>query len=60
MDGWFWSRFEKLDCHWLVIAPLGVIVSRWPTRAQAFEEVWNLNTGLAEARKSKLSRKRAK
>lgn len=52
MDGacWFWARFEKQDCHWLVIAPIGVIVSRWPTREQAVEEVERLNYGVSQSR----------
>ena len=47
---WFWARFEKQDRHWLVIAPIGVIVSRWPTREQAVEEVERLNYGVSLSR----------
>lgn len=52
MDGacWFWARYEKADCFWLVIAPIGVIVSRWPTREQAVEEVERLNYGVSLSR----------
>lgn len=56
-EGWFWAKFVKADCFWVVIAPIGVIVSRWPTRDQALEEVQNLNEGLARARRSKARRK---
>ena len=50
---WFWARFEKQDCHWLVIAPIGVIVSRWPTREQALAEIERLNDSLAKSRNAK-------
>ena len=36
----FWCR---QDCTWQVIAPLGVIVERWPQREQAVAAVARLN-----------------
>jgi hypothetical protein len=35
--------FVAADLHWAVMAPLGVIVERWPTREQAADAVQRLN-----------------
>lgn len=40
----FWCR---QDCTWQVIAPLGVIVERWPHREQAVAAVARLNAAAA-------------